>query len=179
LCVMRLSPNDLIHSPLGNVFPILAGVLLAINGMIIKYGLAGIEGPVVAYLNTMVVSVVMLPILTITASWQELLRLGEGQEIVGLILAGMSYAISLLAYYYVIKKLPVWISRSFTLLSPIVAIIGGRLIFHEVHTLGQFLGALLIMLGISIVLVYRALTARQQSFVTYRRVAARLESHQP
>jgi drug/metabolite transporter (DMT)-like permease len=169
-CVMSLSPTALIQSPVGNLFPLLAGALLAINGLQIKYGLAEVEGPVVAYLNTLVVTVVMLPIMAFTLNRQDLIQLANLKEIIGLALAGLTYAISLLAYYYVIKILPVWICRSFSLLSPIVAIAGGRFIFHEMLTLGQLWGAVLIMMGIGIVLACRALASRQRS-VGYRRAS--------
>lgn len=155
LMVMRISATDLRGGVTGDVYLLLAGLLTALNAMLIKYGLKGVWGPTVAYFNTLVAGLALTGFGLVSGQWSAWTA-AFGARSGWLCLAGLNYALSLLAYYFILQYYPVWMARSFALVSPVVAIAGGWLWFGEQMMWQQVVGVIVVMLGMGVMLGQRA-----------------------
>jgi len=156
LCVTDISIKDLAHISIGHLYLLLAGLLLAVNALIIKYGLGMLWQPAVAWFNTATASVCLGLVLLLNGAWQGLSELAAPLALLGVLALGAKESLGLLAYYYALASFPAWIARSFSLLAPLVAIGGGWLIFGEIMTTRQIAGTILAISGMIVLHYFRS-----------------------
>lgn len=158
--VMNLVPGMLFSELSGDLCLLAAGFLIAENGMFIRHKLMDVPGRAIAFYNTLVASALMGLAMAVTGRSAGLTTLVGYPAVWGLLGAGASYGLSLLTYYAVLEVYPVWLTRAFLLVSPVVAAIGGWWFFAERLSVKQIIGCVLVMAGMAVMFFGRALQQR-------------------
>ena len=159
--VLGISLSDIHLQSIGDVYLLMAGLLLAVNAIIIKYGLRSLTGASIAFYNTLVASVFLTLVISCTGGWSQAIPL-LGQSVALSVLAiGFMQAFALLTYYYALERFPVWIARSFGLITPIVALAGSTLFLAEELTARQVYGTVIALVGMAIIFIQRGRAAGQ------------------
>lgn len=153
--VLGISLSDIHFQSIGDAYLLTVGLLLAVNAIIIKYGLPSLTGSGIAFYNTLVASVFLTLVITFTAGWPAASPLLGRTVMPGVLIIGFMEALALLTYYYALERFPVWIARSFGLITPIVALAGSALFLTETLTARQVYGTVIALVGMAIIFIQR------------------------
>jgi len=95
-------------------------------------------------------------VITISRSWAAAPLLLNKAVLPGVIATGIIQTLALLTYYYALDFFPVWIARSFGLITPLVALIGSLIFLGEKLTVAQVGGTALALTGMAVMFVQRS-----------------------
>lgn len=155
IMVLGISFTDFHLQSIGDLYLLTVGLLLAINAVIIKYGLGTLSGAAIVYFNTLVAGLFLTVVITISRSWAAAPLLLNKAVLPGVIATGIIQTLALLTYYYALDFFPVWIARSFGLITPLVALVGSLIFLGEKLTVAQVGGTALALAGMAVMFVQR------------------------
>ncbi|MEL7565217.1 MAG: DMT family transporter [Dehalobacterium sp.] len=129
----------------GDLFFILSAFLLAVNAIFIKYNLAEVPGPIIAFYNSFVHALIYLLIVLGMGNFNTMAGFSQVK-----LLTAISIFLSTLTffvYYLALRLLPVWSVRALLLLIPGINLITEIYVFKGTIVSGQIIGLILVAIG--------------------------------
>lgn len=146
---------DFRHLSLGNagdIFFILSALFVSINAFVIKSLQTDKKNPaadhVVAFYNNFVTMLLFTAAALVMGTLTQIGKaVGDRGLLTALLCAGLGQFGIYQVYYYDLRRFPVWLVKVFLLFMPVVSMGVSFLLFGEQMGKGQYLGALVVLLG--------------------------------
>lgn len=152
LMVMGVNIAEFRFSGKGDIFFVLSALFVSINAFVIKSVQLDNKTPtpdnVIAFYNNFVTMILFLTASAVLGTIGELSELKNNSGIlIAVLSAGIGQTLVYVAYYYNLRRFPVWIVKVFLLLMPIVTTIISFILFHETMVRNQYMGMVIVLFG--------------------------------
>jgi drug/metabolite transporter (DMT)-like permease len=139
-----------------DIFFILSALSVTVNAFVIKgvQTRKSVDSDTIAYYNNFTVMILFLISALVAGDFGVLNSINTGGSFILLVLmGGLAQSLIYIFYYRNLKRFPVWEVKLFLLLIPIVSCIVGVIAFGERIVSLQIVGAALVLIGASVILL--------------------------
>jgi drug/metabolite transporter (DMT)-like permease len=149
LAVLNVHLGNISTHVTGDLLIVAAGLLLASNAFVIRFKLASLENEVIAFHNVLYSTIPF----AIAACWETRSFSFAPTNLALIAVLGLVTFGNYVIYYAALRRMPVWQIRTMLLTVPALVLFAGVLFLRDPLTMGQLIGALLVLVGELVVLI--------------------------
>jgi drug/metabolite transporter (DMT)-like permease len=149
LAVLNVHLGSISSHVVGDLLIVAAGLLIAFNAFVIRFKLASLENEVIAFHNVLYSTIPF----AIAACWETRFFSFAATNLALIGILGLVTFGNYVIYYAALRRMTVWRIRTLLLAVPALVLFAGVLFLRDPLTVGQLLGAILVLVGELVALI--------------------------